>query len=402
MTSRLAAVPILLTLAACAGTADAEAGKVKIDTLAGGIVRTITSQPIDSGRWALQLERTVQPAEGTPGELLNPGDLALAEDGTLFVAEGDVNVVHAYDSTGALIRSFGRSGEGPGEFRSAFLTVSGDTLVIQDPRTARMTTFRVSDGTLLNGRPTVCCHYGSIGIDGTGRAVLRTILRPDSARGPASGFARASLDGKTIDTVAVSDHPREESESKRWLVREGKMIRMEMQVPFQPANLHYADPRGGFLTAWTGEYLLRTSRNGRDTVTMFGRPRTSAPITAAEKSAVIEDRVQSNKEYTPEATLRAAFTADAIPNERPAFDGIASDRSGRRWVRLSSADTSTVRFDLFSAEGKWLDVVSVPGNGWPRSLWAANAWSRDRVAVLLEDENSRPLVKVYRIVHTEK
>lgn len=402
VTSRLAALPLLLSLAACAGTADTEAGKVKIDTLAGGIVRTITSAPIDSGRWTLELERTLQPAEGTPGELISPNDLALADDGTLLIAEGDLHSVRAYDTTGAMIRSFGRDGEGPGEFRSAYIAVSGDTLVVQDPRTARLTTFRVTDGTLLNGRASVCCHYGSVGIDGSGRAILRTILRPDSSHGPSSGFARASLDGKTIDTVAVTDHPRETSERKRWLVREGKMVRMEMMVPFQPADLHFADPRGGFLTAWTGEYLLRTSRNGRDTVTMFGRPRTSAPVSAAEKQGIIEARIASNKANWPEATLRASLVADAIPNERPAFDWIASDRRGRHWVRRSSADTTVVRFDLFSAEGKWLDVVSVAGNGWPRSLWTATSWTRDHVAVLLEDDASRPLVRIYRITHTEK
>lgn len=402
MQSRFAPTVLALTLAACGGSAAAEAGKVKIDTLAGGIVRTITSSPIDSGRWQLQLERTVQPAEGTPGELLNPNDLALAEDGTLFVAEGDLNVIRAYDSTGAMIRSFGRSGEGPGEFRSAYIAVRGDTLVVQDPRTARMTTFRISDGTLLNGRASVCCNYGSIGIDGSGRAVLRTIVRPDSAHGPSSGFTRASLDGATIDTVALTDHPRETAESKRWIVRDGKRMMMEMLVPFQPADLHFADPRGGFLTAWTGEYLIRTSRNGRDTVAIFGRPRTAAPVSAAEKSAIVEARIASNKEYTPEATLRASLLPDAIPNDRPAFDWIASDASGRRWVRRSSADTTTVRFDLFSAENKWLDVVSVPGDGWPRLLYSATSWSRDHVAVLLEDDASRPIVKIYRITHTEK
>ncbi|MEO5799649.1 MAG: hypothetical protein ABIZ70_01525, partial [Gemmatimonadales bacterium] len=336
MLSRIAAACVLFPLAACGGSAIADSGKVKVDTLPGGIVRTITSAPIDSGRWSLELERTIQPAEGAAGELSAPNDLALRDDGTLFVAEGDLHQIRAYDSTGTLMRTFGRDGEGPGELRSAFIAVHGDTLVAQDPQTARLTSYRVSDGAVLNIRGSVCCNYGSIGIDGSGRAVLRTIVQPDTTR-PVSGFARASLDGATIDTVSVTDHPRETAPSKRWLVHEGKLLKMEMQVPFRPADLHFADPHGGFLTAWTGEYLLRTSRNGSDTVAMFGRPRTMAPVTAAEKQAIIDERVASNKQYTPEATLRASFLADAIPDQRPAFDWIASDGSGRRWVRRSSA-----------------------------------------------------------------
>lgn len=389
-------LPLALLLAAGCNAADARVALnvPAIDTLPGGIVRTVTRSPIDSGRWRLTLERTVQPAEGTVGELLSPNDLALHDDGTLFVAEEGLHVVRAYDSSGVLVHSFGRDGEGPGELRSAWIAIRGDTLAVQDPLTARLTIFRIRDGSLIASRPSACCNYSPIGIDGAGRIIMRTILHRDSAAGPASDVVRTSLDGSYTDTIALTEHDR--STAKQWIVTTGKGRRMEILVPLQPRDLHIADPRGGFLTAWTGEYMLRTSRNGRDTVTMFGRPRPSTPVSNAEKSAIIQARIATLKRI-PEASLRSAFDPAAIPDQRPAFDWIATDGSGRRWIRLSSADTTAVRFDLFDNDGKWLDVVSLPGNGWPRTLWAPTAWSRDHVAVLLEDEASRPLVRVYRI-----
>ena len=45
---------------------------VTIDTLPGGIARTLSRSPIDSGRWHLVRERTLQPAEGAPGGIIRP------------------------------------------------------------------------------------------------------------------------------------------------------------------------------------------------------------------------------------------------------------------------------------------------------------------------------------------
>jgi hypothetical protein len=98
-----------------------------------------------------------------------------------------------------------------------------------------------------------------------------------------------------------------------------------------------------------------------------------------------------------EAVIRASFDPALIPDSRPAYDAFWIDAAGRTWVRLGSADTTLVEFDLFDERGRWLDVVRLDATGWPRSIWASVALGRGEAAVVLEGDDGRPLVRVYRI-----
>ena len=398
MPTPLRPVAALCLFAAACGTSTQDAGQAgaTIDTLAGGIVRVTNHSPADSGKWSLVLERTIQPADDSAGALRDPADLILLEDGTLFVADEKPTEVMRFDPTGRYLGTVGREGAGPGEYRSAWLASRGDTLVVHDPSAARAGTFLISTGAPLLQRPTTPRYFSRIGLDGDGRAVVPVMLPPDSTKPPRRGFLRFSLDGSTLDTAFLPEHPKSD---KRWLVREGNVVRMEMQVPLQPQDMSVADPVGGFVVGWSGEYQLRATRNGQDTTLLFSRPRPSGAISAAEKQAIVDDRINSNKQYTPEPVLRASLLTSAIPDERPAFEQISVDRAGRRWVRLSSSDTTTVRFDLFDQHGRWLDIVSVPQSGWNRQWWHPVFWAKERVAVLAMDEDGRPAIKVYRIIH---
>ena len=385
----------LLTAACGTPTRDAEQAGATIDTLAGGIVRVTNHSPADSGKWSLVLERTVQPADETPGELRDPNDIVLLEDGTLLVADDKPKSIMRFDPAGQYVGSIGRAGAGPGEYRSAWLAVRGDTLAVQDPTAARAVTFSIASGAPLVHRQTVPHFYSAIAIDGSGRVVAPMMLPPDSTIGPFQPYLRFSLDGTTLDTARLPEHPKA---ARSWLVREGKNIKFEMQVPLQPRDRHAGDPLGGFVTGWSGEYMLRFTQNGPDTTLLFGRPMPEGTVTAAEKELIVEARIADNKEYTPEAVLRASLLASAIPDQRPAYEQLTVDPKGRTWVRLASADTTQVQFDLFDHDGRWLDVVSVPQSGWNRQWWQPVFWAKERVAVLVLDEEGRPAIKVYRII----
>lgn len=390
-------VALAALLAGCgAATRDAAQDGATIDTLPGGIVSVTNHSPADSGQWSLVLERTIQPADDSAGALRDPADLILLDDGTVFVADEKPMEVMRFDPAGHYVGSVGREGAGPGEYRSAWLTYRGDTLVVHDPSAARAGTFLISTNAPLLQRPTTPRYFSRIGLDGSGRAVVPVMLPPDSTKPPRRGFIRFSVDGATLDTAFLPEHPKSD---KRWLVREGSVVRMEMLVPLQPQDVSVADPVGGFVVGWSGEYQLRATRNGQDTTMLFSRPRPSGPVSASEKQAIVDDRINANKQYTPEPVLRASLLTSAIPDERPAFEQLAVDRSGRRWVRLSSSDTTTVRFDLFDQHGRWLDIVSVPQSGWNRQWWHPVFWAKERVAVLVMDEDGRPAIKVYRIIH---
>lgn len=386
-------------LSACGG--DSGDGPLILrDTLPGGIPRVLSQVPVDAGRWMLAHERSIQPSVGEPGELIEPQDLALAADGTLYVADTKPARILVFDQNGAFQRTLGREGSGPGEFRSAWVAVRGDTLVVQDPGQSRGTIFNTRDGSVLSIRTTTCCWWFPIGIDGKSRAVARMLLPPDSIFGPRQGYLRFSLDGARIDTAWLPE-PREPSGLKQWSLGEGFL----RPVPLRPRGVHAIDPTGGFITGWSNRYQLVVTESGRDTVMVFGRAHTPVAVRAAEKSAIVNEIIARMDFATlgiDETVVRQAYDPSAIPDQRPAFEAVWVDGAGRRWVRLSSADTGRVVFDLFDPEGVWLDQLSLPRMDWPVD-WPTEGWrpvsfASDRVAVLVESVDGRPIVRIYRIV----
>ncbi len=389
----------IVVLAACGAGRSADRG-VAVDTLPGGIVRTISSSPADSAQWSLVLDHTVQPAEGEPGELMEPRDIALTESGLLLVAESNPQQVKVYDSSGRYLRSIGRQGEGPGEFKAAYIAVHGDTLVVQDPRATRASSFLVSTGTFIGSRPTACCFYFPLAIDGTGRAVAYTALAPDSTADPSQGFVRFTMTGSSLDTVRIPERPK----AVGWTVRQGDRVNFTRLVPLTPRDLHAIDRRGDFITGWNAEYALRTTRTGSDTIAIFGRIFTRDPVSPSEKQAIVDGLIAGDVAgggSVPEELLRQAFDPEMIPDHRPAFEAISTDMLGRRWIRVSTRDTTVARFDLFDPGGRWLDQVDVAAAAWARSIWQPPAFARDRVAVMSDDEAGRPLVHIYRIERKE-
>jgi len=217
----------------------------------------------------------------------------------------------------------------------------------------------------------------------------------DSTRPNDQAIVRGRLDGSGIDTVWMAQRPRDES--KAWTVTMGTQMQFRMAVPYQPDDIHNADPRGTLISGWNGEYLLRTTTNGQDTVALFGRAWTPEPVTGPERAAIVEKRIKDQEgNGVPEDVLRTAFKPDYIPSTKPSFTSIEADPDGNRWIRLESGDTLNVHYDVFDVAGRWLGPVSIPAAQWA-GPFLRPAWGRERVAVIGEGEDGRPVVRVFRI-----
>lgn len=74
-------------------------------------------------------------------------DARLAPTGEVYVLDSQGGIVRVYDVDGKHLRSFGRSGDGPGEFRFATrLQIDSQEITVFDPRQDRYSRFRL-DGT---------------------------------------------------------------------------------------------------------------------------------------------------------------------------------------------------------------------------------------------------------------
>lgn len=145
----IAVLAICPVMAACFADADLDESGGNIETLANGGVLILNPAtgiwPASEG-WQLVEELPIGTMDGSgPDVFSNILSLPLAVDdeGTMFVLDGQSTEIRVFDASGSHLRTFGGEGAGPGEMRSASLAGWGPdgNLWVADPENARYSVF---------------------------------------------------------------------------------------------------------------------------------------------------------------------------------------------------------------------------------------------------------------------
>lgn len=389
---------LLTLLAGCApGEAATSLGHVTIDTLPHGVVRTLTQSPVgwqDTLGWKLVEVARIAGGTDAPGELIDPQDVTLGDDGAIYVSENSPSVVKKYAPDGTYLHAIGHEGAGPGEFNAAFISVHAGVLVVQDPRLARASSFDTS-GKFLRTWLTVCCYYGSFPTDSGGAIGVSTMAPRDTAAGDHQPYDHLVRwyrpDSTLIDTVLVPSGP----EVKRWVIRRGKSSMMSTTIPWVPTQIISFLPDRRMLVGYAGDYRIAVTRGqGKDTTALFGREWTAMPISDAVRKAELQRRVAQTSQFWDTTMVRNAFQLSDVPTSAPAYDWLSVDGAGDIWARTPvPGDTTRSLFDVFDPQYRWLGRVS--GSRMLRS-WGMKL-AGDRMIGFGEDEEGNPVVVVYRI-----
>lgn len=398
--TRVRALPaVTLLLAGCGGAQASNLSHTVLDSLPGGIPRVTSPGPTawtDSAAAVLVEEARWSGEDGSPEELGQPQSLAVDEAGTVYVVDSKPAAIKVFTPEGRLVRTLGREGEGPGEFRVGFIAARGGYLVLHDPQLARTSVWDTA-GSFLRSWHSSCCYWTDIQLDRAGRIYVPSMLPGkvgDTPRGVP--FVRWTLEGAAIDTVWV---PWRES-AKVWTVTVksgGKNVSsMSTSVPLMPGMNHTLHPDGGIVYGWSGSYEMVRSATGKDSLRVFGRAWTPEPVTDAQRRAVVESRIRQSAEFYGEQNLRSVFKVDDVPGTLPAFMTIRVDESGRIWSRRPSVvDTTKTFYDVFDSAGAYLGPVTVP---FKIREWGLQAWTREGVVAIIEDDEGRPTVVRMRLV----
>lgn len=294
------------------------------------------------------------PAAGEGMPLLERRGLRLVEEDvpenrfSMFAVGGDGRVVYlashseaplmrVVDSTGRRLAAFGRSGEGPGEWRlPIFIGVEGDTLRALDTGRAKLIETRL-DGTLVRERPAL---IGDIPLAWHADSV-------DHWQPPLPPY-------RNIDPVVIRSLIGERP--GRTLLTAGDSVFAAAIVKRgenPPLSFPFAATANRFWVADPWEYRVRTyASDGRPLQTFV------ANVPAARRGprslARVRDQLERRPKYTrgpnneavplPDASARL----DTLERERIPHFGRAAlhvDAHDRLWVIGRSMDSTTV--DLF-------------------------------------------------------
>jgi hypothetical protein len=284
--------------------------------------------------------------------------LDVDHEGRIHVLDGNALEVRVFGPDGAHIVTFGREGEGPGEFKQpwGFEVDSAGRIYVIDSGTNRYSIFGAG-GELIEEK--VRFATGSIvpwpgAILDDGRVVDADFEFADA--GPRRTYIIHAADGAVLDTIAM---PEFEPPA---FIHSDESSRTSAGVPFSPDLDVVFDPRGYLWAGFSGQYrILQLTLDGRDTIRVIDRAYDAVRVTATERAAAIE-------RLSWFVDQGGRIDAGRIPDQHPAFSDIHVDSDGFVWVEpiTPRQDEVTVEtlyaprpavYDVFDAEGRYLGRV---------------------------------------------
>lgn len=378
----------MVLLAACS---DSKAGVgYTADTSATGVVTVSNATPVEwtdtSGQWKLVEIARLESSDDTASAIVSPQHVALDAEGRLLVVEQAPLSLRMLRPDGTLIRTIGREGEGPGEYRSPIPVAFGPYIAVDDPRLSRLTVFDTS-GTVLGTFPAPCCHYASVYSDDSGRVYARTSHDADSTASAA--VVRIDSRSGASDTVML---PRIGPPQRLWRFEiEGG--RMSYSIPFQPYDVTAITPAGTVLRGWTGRYeYLERSFDG-DSIRVVRREWVPVERPEAERRERYDEMTEQLRNQVGEATVSQVMSFSDIPAEAEPMPGLSADADGNVWVPLYVPGAETRSYDVFSPEGVWRGTLHTP---WARDeypSWGPNG----QVVTQGMTEKGYQYIRVWRV-----
>lgn len=302
-----------------------------------------------------------------------------AADGSIVVADLDTRQLRVFDRAGSHVRTFGRSGDGPGEFRAQprIRLIAPDTVVAWDAGARRLTWFTL-DGTItreesivelplpltLSPPPWIVLGDGSLlHMDPV------PFVPPEDRRGMVERHRNLLVrPGGSSELTTIRDLPG------------GTALYGASGASF--GNPDIAADAGGSWAVRTDplSVVIADDPMGRWALSVYdfsgtrtesiriGLPRAAftADLADRERSRLLE-RLEREPALSPReaADLRSAVRGLSFPDSARAIEGVIADSSDQLWVRRWRGawnEEGVDTYDVISPDGAWLGCVEIPGD----------------------------------------
>ncbi|HUG41540.1 MAG TPA: hypothetical protein VMM12_13715 [Longimicrobiales bacterium] len=396
MRTRLpATVPLLFGLAAACDDAAPPAHGVVRDSAGIGIVEHEAGER--PPEWSLG-ETTIALGAidaGEAYELYQPLHALRLDDGRVVVANQGTEELRFFGADGLHLRTVGRTGGGPGEFRDMWglVRLPGDSLGVWDWTAKRLTVY--DDAGSFARVVTAAADVGQFAprllgvLDGT--FVLLRGFDPMSVFGSGGGLRQDSVrllrlairDGALVDSLGP--YPGAEryvrmGEGAFWM--RGTKFGREEHVGVGGGRIALGDDRKGEIRVYAPDgTLLRIIRLDH----------ASAPVTHEHTARYDEqhlEEVAADRLAEERRRLAELPAADRLP----AFRDLFADRLGRLWIEAFDIEAGTPdSWTILDPDGRLLGRLRLPPGARPLDAGEDYVLLYDRDVLRLEHVSLHPL-----------
>lgn len=365
---------LLLGLVATVACSDGDASDADFTTRDSAGVRIVESSGPrwdSSDAWRVDPPSvTIGAAEGAAGQQLERVVSATRlSDGTIVVADGGARSIRRYDSSGSHLGSFGREGDGPGEFRalSWLGRTAGDSLLAWDRGLNRISVFTPAGALGGEYRPALAELPMSLEVKGQlseGRLLLArgaSFIPADGAQGVQRQPVTAWVISRTGEQLASIGPFPGESVSLRAGANAGSTIRTP--VPFGPSTLFGAAGDDVYVVN-TDSFAVRTYSADGQLTRIARREHVPLALRPEDVAADIEARLE---ELPPVDWIREgsrkSLESVPVPQTIPAARAMHLDAEGYLWIEAGRRPGETqATWSIFEPEGRWLGDLSLPAS----------------------------------------
>jgi hypothetical protein len=325
--------------------------------------------------------------------LYRPTDIAVAEDGSIFIADRGAHDIKAFAPDGSFRRTLGKQGQGPGEFTGLrYLAIAGDMLVAYDTRNTRFSVWTLAGEHVADHKPPAARNLSSLlGLaDGT---LIWTHTQINDDRTTRQLLVRSTISGEELGILldrAGSPLREVSAEDPRAMLQ--TMLEWLEDPRFLVA---VGNEDVAYFSPGTAYQLLAMSSDGtpRWALRRAGPP---ATIPQQEKGPLIEAFLRLSPWDTDVAVDELTW-----PEQIPSILHLRVDGAGRLHLfvappalriafpglQIEPSDSWPVH--VYSADGQHIAAGSVP------ALWS---YARgDHVYELGTNANDDPVVVRYRL-----
>lgn len=301
----------------------------------------------------------------------------------LFIADGDLLSIHVFDSNGNYQTSVGRSGEGPGEFRSLIdINVRGQTLYALDRNLNRITQFDTESLEVLK----------TIGLSGaTNRTGMQARSMPEiffalpNDRVLLSFSMYAGNTGRMffqpVDILNAEGLYEGAGEIKipvrQSVMREtGGKIGV-MVPPYGRKGTLAASKSGQIYTNWSENLLIKKYDDRGNYIQSLYANLDGPPLSRRSLSERYND------------TFMEYISGETLPDTWPVVRTFMIDDQERLWISLYSSDLDEAEWIVVQQNGTVLSKLILPSSNTIEKI------SGDEIYISEEDDEGFDVVKRY-------